>query len=747
MNTVLKVFLSMSASGSVLIVALLLGKRLWRDKISRRWQYYIWLVVVARLLLPFGAGKSLLGNVYRMMDGMVAHMGQQETGEPDGGMSSDGTLHGYGYGAGTEGLPGGGESSDAGVRDGESGADVKDLPDDGGAADLAKDAQAGAPEPRETARRLAGLARAAFLSFKPYLWLVWLAAAFGIFVRKLTAYQSFVRFVNAGATPVCDVGMLDDLARIAREAGVKRPVELLVNPLVSSPLLIGCFRPCIVLRTADLSAADYRYTLLHELTHVRRRDLLYKWLVQTALCLHWFNPLVYVMSRELTRACEFSCDEAVLERIGADHAPDYGSTLLKAMAAAGNVQASPGALTLGKNVQLLKERLGAIMRFGKKSGTVRVLTWMLTVCVALGACLIGVYPVNAAQAGVGKQTGETGQTQKTGSAKKEDVRNARAEKYYKAGSLPLFALVFSEMNEKEQKAWLKRIYKDGEVAFFSVCLDELDDDAPVILSLAKQAYQDGEIGFFSVLADHMSEKQLEKWLDRALDDERWSFQSVLYGLLCDDDDWDDEEEKQNKKLAEAQMKEYEQFGITYDGKKSYYYKGTLVHIFLDVRADASFYTLDINPKGKVNVKVMRDSSGKIKSVKKMSKKEAEEILGELGDDGDEPETVSVNRKTIAAGAAVWLGEFTLKAGDVIRYDVSAKTGSTMQIGFVKSGAKSFNVTHYFVQNCRQKGEPLACTAKFTVPSSAKTGTYRLFLRAPDDALGTVKGSITITGKK
>ena len=65
MNAVLKIFLSMSVSGSLLILALLLGKGLLKDKLSRQWQYYIWLVVLLRLLLPFGPEASLLGKVYQ----------------------------------------------------------------------------------------------------------------------------------------------------------------------------------------------------------------------------------------------------------------------------------------------------------------------------------------------------------------------------------------------------------------------------------------------------------------------------------------------------------------------------------------------------------------------------------------------------------------------------------------------------------------------------------------------------------
>ena len=64
MNTLLKLWVSLSLSGSVLILALQLLRPLVR-RLSKRWQYYIWLVVLARLLLPFTPDTSLMGTLFR----------------------------------------------------------------------------------------------------------------------------------------------------------------------------------------------------------------------------------------------------------------------------------------------------------------------------------------------------------------------------------------------------------------------------------------------------------------------------------------------------------------------------------------------------------------------------------------------------------------------------------------------------------------------------------------------------------
>lgn len=204
-----------------------------------------------------------------------------------------------------------------------------------------------------------------------------------------------------------------------------------------------------------------------------------------------------------------------------------------------------------------------------------------------------------------------------------------------------------------------------------------------------------------------------------------------------------------------------------------YYQGQLVNIFLDVRADKSFYTLDLNPAGCVNIRIIRDADDKISGVSYMTDAEAarlfEDDAGEediTGDDADGadveeadensddwkeaaggrtwyPQVIPVDFGSIKDGDVVWLGEYTLSEGDRIWYAVSAETGNGMQVGFAESGDTLLNTVYYAVQNQRQTGENLECIASITLKSPAKPGTYQLFLRATEGDLGNVKGSVSI----
>lgn len=396
MNDILKTVVSLSASGSLLMVLLLLGRPLYQSRVSKGWQYYIWLVVVARMLLPFAPEVNLMGTLF----GQV----QEEF---------------FRVAAVPEAVEDSGTDTDFIQMDGQSETGVE--------KGISMEGESG-----YHAWKGAGKPLALLIS---NLWLVWLGAAMLFLIRKATIYQSFVKYIKAGRKEVTDIGLLELLSQVGAELGVKRPVELYANSLISSPLLFGFFHPCIVLPETDLPETELRYIIRHELIHYRRGDMIYKWLVQAAICLHWFNPLVYRMEREISRACELACDEAVMRGLDAGARRAYGDTLLHAMGMGGGYRNSLASLTLNEGAELLKERLGAIMSYQKISKKVRWCSVFLAAWFAAGAAAVGAYAspaLSPAVAPVVKGDGD--------------------------------AAVFSMLTKEEQSALLHKAYEDGEKA-------------------------------------------------------------------------------------------------------------------------------------------------------------------------------------------------------------------------------------------------------------------------------------------
>ena len=361
-------FLSMSFSGSLLILALFLFRPLYKKRTSRRWQYYVWLIVIARLLLPFSFGESLFGM-------LMERAGQEGTAVQRSATGQESTAV-QRSAAGQEGTA---VQRSAAVQDHSTADDPERLP---------------APHDSHVGQQGVIRAAAEFLSgfgmqMLPHLGTVWIGMAVLFFLRKVTAYQSFLHFIKAGREEITDMQLLDQLAQMEEHVGVRHPVELYVNRLVASPMLLGCFRPCIVLPSADLSATDFRYTVWHELVHEKHLDLFYKWLMQITISLHWFNPLVRLMGKELERACELACDETVIRGLDERGRRDYGDTLLHAFEAGGRYKNTLTSVMLSEGAEQLKERLGAIMKFQRNSLFTVMLSVMLTAVLVCGAAAAG----------------------------------------------------------------------------------------------------------------------------------------------------------------------------------------------------------------------------------------------------------------------------------------------------------------------------------------------------------------------
>ena len=223
----------------------------------------------------------------------------------------------------------------------------------------------------------------------PGLWLtLWGVGAAFCLGRQVWGYRRFARLVRGtGEPPAPEAIAL--LARLDRQGRV----SLTVSACVSTPMLLGILRPTIVL-PQGVEHDRLEDILTHELTHARRHDLLYKWFAAAVTSLHWFNPLMLVVRRQLNRACELSCDEAVTRELDAAGRRHYGETLL-AMAAGQSPRGLP-AVTLCEEKKHLKERLTAVVKPVKKGPAAAALTLVLVLILTGCAAVFGAQPTPSA---------------------------------------------------------------------------------------------------------------------------------------------------------------------------------------------------------------------------------------------------------------------------------------------------------------------------------------------------------------
>lgn len=212
--------------------------------------------------------------------------------------------------------------------------------------------------------------------------IVWACGAAAFLLWQLGGELLFRRRVRRWGRPVAAEALLDAYGRACRDTGRRGGFPLLlVCPGVGSPQLRGLFRPRLLLPAEDYTEMEDRYILRHELTHWQSCDLWWKALMLLANAVHWFNPAVWLLSREMGRDMERACDERVME--GADSAARraYSQVLLASLHR--RRQAGLSTYFYGGK-QVMKERLINILTtVPRRRGTALALA-----CAALLVCAV-----------------------------------------------------------------------------------------------------------------------------------------------------------------------------------------------------------------------------------------------------------------------------------------------------------------------------------------------------------------------
>ena len=130
----------------------------------------------------------------------------------------------------------------------------------------------------------------------PYLTAVWFVIMILLLCSKIEGYIWFKNRLSEHSS--------------AADKPDNVPQRLAVRSadMLQSPMITGIFRPTLYIPESDLTPNEQSLILEHELVHYRRGDIVFKWLIMAVKCIHWFNPIVYVLARYIERECEASCD-------------------------------------------------------------------------------------------------------------------------------------------------------------------------------------------------------------------------------------------------------------------------------------------------------------------------------------------------------------------------------------------------------------------------------------------------------
>ncbi len=337
----IKIIFSLSLSGSALALILFAIKPLIKNRLSKTFQYYIWVIVLVRLMVPYSFDVNIgINNGKNIVDGLFKSVPE--------------------------------------IRSASTPQII----------DLTQPVSQGQTIHTVNIQQN---------NFMDYLLIIW---ALGFTIFLFWNVIVYIRFVLSLYNANIDV--LPHESILMRSLIGNRKISMYRNRLAKTPLLIGIFKPVIILPDMKYSDSQLENILLHELMHYKRFDVGIKWIVTIITAVHWFNPVIYLMRSEINNVCELACDEAVIKAMNKEGKQSYGDTLISVVAES-RYAVGVVSTTMCEDKNRLKERLIAIMNYKGKTKMVAFLSAVLLIVMAGSAVALGAYAVEKP---IIKQSGE-----------------------------------------------------------------------------------------------------------------------------------------------------------------------------------------------------------------------------------------------------------------------------------------------------------------------------------------------------
>ncbi|PEF73411.1 transcriptional regulator [Bacillus pseudomycoides] len=320
-----------SIMASVVVGLILCIKILFRNKLTPRWQYLLWMILIVRLLLPWSPDSSY--SIYSILSysndtSVILHQKepvQEKAAIDDTKMVTNENTYAPSYTQVAE------ENKQQTHRN-ENKSDVT-------------------------------------FSFYTILLYIWLA---GVIVLGLATMimNRRLRLYIKNQPVITDERIVTIFDNCKKSMSLQQNIPLLLAGKISSPTVFGFFRPRVLLSSVHMKILDeqqLRYIFHHELAHIKRRDVGVNWLMHGLLILNWFNPILWYAYSCMREDQEMACDAFALTFIGSEEQIAYGHTIITLLEHYSSYYQVPSLANLSRNKRTLKRRIRMIKKFQKKS--------------------------------------------------------------------------------------------------------------------------------------------------------------------------------------------------------------------------------------------------------------------------------------------------------------------------------------------------------------------------------------------
>lgn len=327
MNIIFSLFLQtvkLSVMATVAAVIIWCIKLLFKNKLSPAWHYYIWFIVIIRLLLPYSLNSSVsIYNTVNIDKGIPKNIVNPSSTQ----ILSNPTVTHTRIGINN-------------VLNQDNGQNV--------------------------------------LHILSVIWVIIL----GIGIAYLLAIYIIFCFKVKLDEPFREVEICDTLKQCKKAMKVSCNIQIKKSKSVKTPCITGLVTPSILIpkyMASKLTNEEIKYIIIHELVHFKRRDTLINWIVTFLNLIHWFNPILYFLFKRLRQDSEIACDAKALSYIKGKDRKNYGNTIINLVSLVSSFDVKPWEASMVSKFEI-KRRIVMISKF-KKRTLIGTLVGVVAACI------------------------------------------------------------------------------------------------------------------------------------------------------------------------------------------------------------------------------------------------------------------------------------------------------------------------------------------------------------------------------
>ncbi|AFS79667.1 putative beta-lactamase regulatory protein [Gottschalkia acidurici 9a] len=228
-----------------------------------------------------------------------------------------------------------------------------------------------------------------------YLWII------GVIIMTIFTLLSILKFkkITNDFLRVSDTQIRSMLEVSKEKLGLKKDILVYCSDRFNIPFIYGILKPKIYIPRDILNMNNSKelfYIILHELTHYKRKDILYNLLSIIALSIHWFNPIIWIVMKKIKEDRELACDSCVLEVLEEHESIQYGMTILslsKIFSSSGNKESFnlhfyEDNTQIERRIMMIKKFKEGSYKMSITSITTVILLSLVTIVSADGSKLI-----------------------------------------------------------------------------------------------------------------------------------------------------------------------------------------------------------------------------------------------------------------------------------------------------------------------------------------------------------------------